>query len=430
METSHQMLCVDPVNELTDCLIDSAFENYRSGKFNLAVNDYNKALTIVKSEIGDVSKSSIYILLGHIYKDQGQFQLAEKFYSKSLLIGEKYKNTELIAWAKSSLALIFQENFNFSISKDLLLESIRIFQALHEDHHVAQRIFDLFYTEHLSGESIFEHNFPLEFPKHSIAKNNWIKAFYFMIIALQQENLYNWTLAELYWEKALDLNLRFTYQLICHESLIRISLYKFKINNIKDNLDKLTFRIDVLETLCLSNDLSSTLLRIYHVRAQLDKILGNYNQALDWLQKCNQIINSKNLNFYSINIQEEINSVYQTSIQNTFHELKSNSIAFQQLYETIKKSNSLIEFLVTEPNQKTRELTFASKVGLSQKLQQQKIITILETNPLGISQKNLPALTGFSQSTISRRIQELEKQHLIKRIPDGKSIIIILSTNS
>ena len=186
----------------------------------------------------------------------------------------------------------------------------------------------------------------------------------------------------------------------------------------------------MVETLCLSNDLSSTLLRIYHVRAQLDKILGNSNQALDWLQKCNQIINSKNLNFYSINIQEEINSVYQTSIQNTFHELKSNSIAFQQLYETIKKSNSLIEFLVTEPNQKTRELTFASKVGLSQKLQQQKIITILETNPLGISQKNLPALTGFSQSTISRRIQELEKQHLIKRIPDGKSVIIILSTNS
>ena len=66
METSHQMLCVDPVNELTDCLIDSAFENYRSGKFDLAVNDYNKALTIVKSEIGDASKSSIYILSCHL----------------------------------------------------------------------------------------------------------------------------------------------------------------------------------------------------------------------------------------------------------------------------------------------------------------------------------------------------------------------------
>ncbi|MHA1450787.1 MAG: helix-turn-helix transcriptional regulator, partial [Candidatus Hodarchaeales archaeon] len=56
----------------------------------------------------------------------------------------------------------------------------------------------------------------------------------------------------------------------------------------------------------------------------------------------------------------------------------------------------------------------------------EKILSLLRENQQGLLQKDIPSLTGLSNATVSRRVNELVESNLVERVPFGRSLRIRL----
>lgn len=61
-----------------------------------------------------------------------------------------------------------------------------------------------------------------------------------------------------------------------------------------------------------------------------------------------------------------------------------------------------------------------------QAYQRKRMLAVLQDFPEGLLQSKLPSLLNMSKATISRRVQELEEDGVIQRVPKGRSLLVRL----
>ena len=98
------------------------------GEFEKGANYYFASLKICEDQQDQTCLSTSYNSIGRLFFNQGDFKKALKYYSKSLKIARELNDQIGIARGLNNQAIIYSENKNYKIVKELLREAISINQ--------------------------------------------------------------------------------------------------------------------------------------------------------------------------------------------------------------------------------------------------------------------------------------------------------------
>ncbi|MHA1169438.1 MAG: helix-turn-helix transcriptional regulator, partial [Candidatus Hodarchaeales archaeon] len=211
-----------------------------------------------------------------------------------------------------------------------------------------------------------------------------------------------------------------------HESLALLLLNKYREDKTPENRSALITRLEKFENYTKINNLIPSLCKICLIRARLAISEFDFNTAEKWLDKCKKLSLKHGL------------TVHQSFAVQELEELRKLRKKLKEIFEEEKKSiiNSQMQIVanyLVKSNQIIRKLQKGSFTDdkdsvrlLEKKTQHEKILSLLRENQQGLLQKDIPSLTGLSNATVSRRVNELVESNLVERVPFGRSLRIRL----
>jgi tetratricopeptide (TPR) repeat protein len=104
-------------------------------QFTLAENAYNKVL--VSSFDTTTTQAVALTNFGLLYQTQGKLEQAEASYLKALVINETKNNTASLASNNENLAIIYKKNNNFDLSEKHYLVALQHYGLLKQDNSIA-----------------------------------------------------------------------------------------------------------------------------------------------------------------------------------------------------------------------------------------------------------------------------------------------------
>ena len=116
-----------------EMLLKIAEEAQRINNTEMAINYYEKSLSIIKIEDISYEISGILINIGVIYYNQGDLLQALKYYNESLKISKRINNNSAIALSLGNIALIYKEQGDLKKALKYYTKSLEINKKLRID---------------------------------------------------------------------------------------------------------------------------------------------------------------------------------------------------------------------------------------------------------------------------------------------------------
>jgi tetratricopeptide (TPR) repeat protein len=150
--------------EVASCLADLGFIESAQSNYSRSIEFYDQALQIRQKLFGEEHSEVGWnrLHLGDAYYNQSRFDAATEQYQSTLAIGRKLKDTGLIAWALSDLALVERRRGRFSEALALYDEAIALQQKRYGPAHttvanVMRNRAEVFFAAGQYGKSKEEH---------------------------------------------------------------------------------------------------------------------------------------------------------------------------------------------------------------------------------------------------------------------------------
>jgi tetratricopeptide (TPR) repeat protein/uncharacterized membrane protein len=404
--------------------------SYFKGYLQKAVSYYNISIKIYNKINDEISLAVVLLRLGDVLRDQGHFNQALVHYENALGIYQRNQITVSIAYALMKIGTLCQQLNKSNWAYNYMESGLSYFYKLGNPRLIAAYIFKLVQVTKDLGTLTDDFEWLAKFPPiEQYKSNNVIKAYNYMVNALLAENKKNWGMAEENWSAALKISgLPFSVMVDCQESLLKIALWAWIAEKTEKSFNAMIKQVEEFEQLCKKKNLSSYLCKVYLIRSKIASVELKPQEAIQWLELCKSVADISALDLYYTLADKELNIIN----KRTKDSIKRQEIeAKEQLRELegyISKLNQYVEnLLIKDLKLRKREfLIDETKETKTLNEHHEVILELLRVNPLGLFQKDLPYMTNLSQSTISRRINDLLEMSLVQRIPQGRAMIVRL----
>ena len=179
---------------------------YRQQKqFTLAENAYRKVL----ASSADTTTTQAVALtnFGLLYQTQGKLELAEVSYLKALVINETTNNIASLASNNENLAIIYKKNKNFALSEKHYLVSLQYYNLLKQDNSIASihaSLASLYHQYHKLEKAKQHYQIALEIYQKTNNQKKIARSYSNLGILHQQQG--KTTIAKDFFQKSLNIN--------------------------------------------------------------------------------------------------------------------------------------------------------------------------------------------------------------------------------
>lgn len=218
-----------------------------------------------------------------IYHDQGYLVKALELHQEALKIRKERKNAYEIGVSLEGIGLVYYNQRLFDKAYEKFLDAMNYHEPLGNPLSIAEKV--VFIARVLLQNRTLDRNHPVIKKLPTEPKDSLIlQALRSMVDGLFAQQEEDWEMAFEHWLKVRDVpDQVLLYQLFTHEHLIVVSLRLWMEDPLPEKLTELQTRLTDFETLCKRNHLLAYLTKINLIKAKIEELLFNFQEAEDIL---------------------------------------------------------------------------------------------------------------------------------------------------
>jgi len=267
-------------------LIEFGIEHFFQSDYPMALEYYFQALAIAEqyADIEDISEC--YSEIGIVYKNQGNYDLALDYYQQALDFALQTKNKSWIASCNTNIGNVYIQKGYYNVALDYYLTALETFEELGHTRRIAacyENIGEVYQHQKDYEQALFYFDNALKLALESDYKSRMTTCYLNIGKVYTALGIYDY--ARINFEKSLEVlqTQGYTHELDdCYKGIARTYFLE------RDLVRASEFYLQALEIAEKEYDKAS----IAEILESLGSILirtGNYNGAIDYLQKSLEI---------------------------------------------------------------------------------------------------------------------------------------------
>jgi tetratricopeptide (TPR) repeat protein len=297
------------------------------GQVGEAIEYYKKALPLREGHAQKTAELSNNI--GLAFFIQGRYEEALKKYEQVKIIFQELGNPFYLAVSLTNIAHVYFSQGQLDDALEYYKKALNHFDNSDTSpYYIAGSIYHisrvLAEKKDIKQLLSFQERFPAEKTEVPIQPLLYMT----QAIIAQQQN--NWGISSQKWQLALDSEgLEFHYQMDCYEGRCQTAFTRWQIKPTENLSEELENYLNSWQTVCKLNYLSSSLCKVYLLRAKLDLARFRFTSAERLLEQCIQLSKENGLPLHQRLAEQELEYL-RTQLRNMIKMSDTAKIDFEQ----------------------------------------------------------------------------------------------------
>ncbi|MHA2335538.1 MAG: tetratricopeptide repeat protein, partial [Candidatus Hodarchaeales archaeon] len=388
-------------------LSNIGFIEHKQGRLSKALQYYNEGLKIQKELDNPIWKANTLLNIACIQRLQADMESALENLNEARTIFQSINKIDSLAETQITLGLIFKEKGLYEKAREEIEKAVSLcLETSSSTTTLAASLIELAFVENEIGGSIRETIEP-RFPLFNVGDNPIIKGFRLMLKGLITQQERNYGSAWNHWIEAISCKeLSFLDLIKCYEALIELALQDWITETTEKNFQKLYVYLNKLESESTKKNLFPTTCKLLLLKAKIEQTRMNLSGAKELTEKCLDLAEEKGLPGYAMLARKEMEKlndqkklvqeeVIASIAEKTAESQETIRTYFQSFIEEITKNTPHIKHQLENEDEYLDKISAKKMETMNQV---KKILKTLEENPLGVYQKDLPNIVGFSKA--------------------------------